>query len=297
MVADIRIKTSFLNHRKRRKLKLLLGVDATGNVLDLWINAAMNNPDGVLRGMDHEDIALDAGWDGDPRQFCEALIAVAFLDVLPCGTYALHDWAEHQSWVVTSPARVARSRKANEVRWSRDQKAARAEEKGAGPGVPEPEKMPEVGQKLGAPVLEASNKDAQSIQQGCGEDAGRMRVGLPSSSSSPLKGINTPPERTEVLSSPVGGEVQVAGKRFAPPSVAEIAAYCAQRGNGLDAEHIHAHYTANGWRVGQNPMKNWRAAVITWEKRKNEGCLEQRAAAHAQSPAAKLLAKTQGGTS
>jgi hypothetical protein len=45
-----------------------------------------------------------------------------------------------------------------------------------------------------------------------------------------------------------------------------VAAYCAERQNGIDAELFIAHYTANGWRVGRNPMRDWQAAVRTWER-------------------------------
>jgi hypothetical protein len=55
--------------------------------------------------------------------------------------------------------------------------------------------------------------------------------------------------------------------RFSPPGVADVAEYCRERGNRIDAEHFHAYYTANGWRVGKTSMRDWRAAVRTWEKR------------------------------
>ena len=56
-------------------------------------------------------------------------------------------------------------------------------------------------------------------------------------------------------------------KRFVPPTLEEVRTYCAQRGNRVDAERFHAYYTANGWVQGRGkPIKNWRAAVVTWEK-------------------------------
>ena len=54
--------------------------------------------------------------------------------------------------------------------------------------------------------------------------------------------------------------------RFAPPSIDEVKAYCQERGNGVDAERFIDYYNANGWRVGKNAMKDWKAAVRTWEK-------------------------------
>lgn len=54
------------------------------------------------------------------------------------------------------------------------------------------------------------------------------------------------------------------------PTVEEVAAYIEERKalgkTGVDAEKWHAHYSANGWMVGRNKMKDWKAAVRTWEK-------------------------------
>lgn len=54
--------------------------------------------------------------------------------------------------------------------------------------------------------------------------------------------------------------------RFTPPTIEDVKSYCSERGNHVDAEHFHAYYTANGWKVGKNPMKDWKAAVRTWER-------------------------------
>ena len=52
--------------------------------------------------------------------------------------------------------------------------------------------------------------------------------------------------------------------RFAPPSREEAEAYCAEKGYGVDLNAWFAHYESNGWKVGRNPMKDWRAAIRTW---------------------------------
>ena len=54
--------------------------------------------------------------------------------------------------------------------------------------------------------------------------------------------------------------------RFRAPSVEEVAAYCRERRNNVDPQKFVDYYTSNGWRVGKNPMKDWKAAVRTWEK-------------------------------
>lgn len=55
-------------------------------------------------------------------------------------------------------------------------------------------------------------------------------------------------------------------KRFTVPSVEDVSAYCVERGNDVDAQKFVDFYTSNGWMVGRNKMKDWKAAVRTWEK-------------------------------
>ena len=59
---------------------------------------------------------------------------------------------------------------------------------------------------------------------------------------------------------------RASASRFKPPTVEEVAAYCLERGNHIDPQRFVDHYTSNGWKVGKNPMKDWKAAVRTWEK-------------------------------
>ena len=56
-------------------------------------------------------------------------------------------------------------------------------------------------------------------------------------------------------------------QRFSPPTVDEVAAYCKERGNKVDPNRFVDFYASKGWKVGQNPMKDWKAAVRTWEQR------------------------------
>lgn len=58
-------------------------------------------------------------------------------------------------------------------------------------------------------------------------------------------------------------------KPFRPPTVEEVDAYCAQRGNGIDGAAFVDFYTARGWMAGRTKMKDWRAAVRTWERRQS----------------------------
>ena len=56
-------------------------------------------------------------------------------------------------------------------------------------------------------------------------------------------------------------------RRFAKPTVEEIRAFCTERGNGIDPQRFIDYYEARGWLIGSQPMKNWQAAVRTWEGR------------------------------
>ena len=56
-------------------------------------------------------------------------------------------------------------------------------------------------------------------------------------------------------------------RRFSPPTIEEVKAYCEERKNGVDPQAFVDFYTAKGWKVGKDPMKDWQAAVRTWERR------------------------------
>lgn len=99
--------------------------------------------------------------------------------------------------------------------------------------------------------VDNSRKDAAADAAGLSAD--------PSNPSCPA-GEETPPPGSAPPPSPKR-------KVFKKPTVDEIRAYCAERHNSVDAEYFYDHYEANGWKIGgKSPMKDWRAAVRTWEK-------------------------------
>ena len=55
-------------------------------------------------------------------------------------------------------------------------------------------------------------------------------------------------------------------KRFEKPTISDIEQYCIERNNNVNAAHFFDYYESNGWRVGKNSMKDWKAAVRTWER-------------------------------
>ena len=53
---------------------------------------------------------------------------------------------------------------------------------------------------------------------------------------------------------------------FVPPTVDEVKAYCDERNNKVDPDRFVDFYSSKGWMIGKNKMKDWKAAVRTWEK-------------------------------
>lgn len=71
------------------------------------------------------------------------------------------------------------------------------------------------------------------------------------------KDIKEKQEKEKVASAP----------RFVKPTVAQVSEYCRERGNGINPESFVDFYESKGWKVGSQPMKDWKACVRTWEQR------------------------------
>jgi hypothetical protein len=108
-------------------------------------------------------------------------------------------------------------------------------------------------------------------------DANRKAAVRNSSAKMSASEADKCPQSSSLLFSQNGGTETVAtggrdppreSRGFVPPTVEEVRAYCAERGNSVDPEHFVDHYTANGWVQGRQgkPIKDWKACVRTWEK-------------------------------
>lgn len=69
---------------------------------------------------------------------------------------------------------------------------------------------------------------------------------------------------------PKGAKAPNAHARFSPPSVSDVEAYCRERRNDVDPQRFVDFYASKGWKVGSQPMKDWKAAVRTWEQRRKD---------------------------
>lgn len=77
---------------------------------------------------------------------------------------------------------------------------------------------------------------------------------------SPIPNINTD------IKPVINSNKRESKARFTPPTREDVQAYCNERNNKVDAERFIDYYTANGWQVGKNKMKDWKAAVRNWER-------------------------------
>lgn len=118
MPSDFRVSVGFHDHPKTVKLERALP-GTPMNLQRLWGHATEFKPSGVLSGMDAEDIAIAAKWMGEPELFVETLVRLRWLDRLDDGTLALHDWAEHNGFVASAPARSEKAREAAAARWKK----------------------------------------------------------------------------------------------------------------------------------------------------------------------------------
>lgn len=106
---------------------------------------------------------------------------------------------------------------------------------------------------------------------GKGSLLGGRQDSLPNNNIDIDKDNNKEKNKTNVLSKKGGSST-----RFVKPTIEQIDAYIKEKKYHFTAEHFYNYYESKGWRVGNSPMKNWKAACATWEcKRKSEKPTEQ----------------------
>lgn len=116
------------------------------------------------------------------------------------------------------------------------------------------------------PTLEASKRKAENGKRGGKTEANEKQTA--SKTEANRKQTVSEKENEKEKEGEIENECYIARARtrFVPPTLDEVIAYCHERGNSVDAERFVSFYESNGWKVGKNPMKDWRAAVRTWER-------------------------------
>lgn len=77
-------------------------------------------------------------------------------------------------------------------------------------------------------------------------------------------------QETEVEKETVKEKVDKSPIRFHKPTLDEVREYIKQKGYSFSAEQFYAYYESNGWKVGRNPMKDWKMACVTWQAKEKQ---------------------------
>ncbi|MBO5969612.1 MAG: helix-turn-helix domain-containing protein [Clostridia bacterium] len=121
-------------------------------------------------------------------------------------------------------------------------------------------KTPETVQMLKSPQVEtATSGESHKVDE---PDGGLTTCGK----SDYIQSTNNNKVLIEQSTKSIKEKIDKREKHFVPPSVEEVRAYCLERNNQINPETFVDFYTAKGWMVGKNKMKDWKAAVRTWEK-------------------------------
>lgn len=123
--------------------------------------------------------------------------------------------------------------------------------------------------ELSKPVLDSSRRKAESGKKGGSAEANAKQneskqEANDEQSESKNKNKNKYKNKNNSSISPISSS-----SRFIPPTVDEVAEYCQQRNNGIDPVAFVNFYKSKGWKVGKDKMTDWKAAVITWERKRD----------------------------
>lgn len=77
--------------------------------------------------------------------------------------------------------------------------------------------------------------------------------------------VNT--DKNSIDKNSIDKNINNKGTKFVPPTLEEVTAYCKERKNSVDPETFVDFYESKGWLIGKNKMKDWKAAVRTWERK------------------------------
>lgn len=125
---DFRVQIDFMNHPKFIKLSRLYGDDGVVSIIRLWAHAAAYKQDGVLTGMDEEELLIVCkqpetiqrdGTEIDNVFIQELVKPIRLLDQMADGTYCIHDWGDWQPWVSESKKRSEAGKKGAASRWAK----------------------------------------------------------------------------------------------------------------------------------------------------------------------------------
>lgn len=221
--------------------------EALGFLGSFWSEVIELREDGDISKWSHEDIAEAGNTALDPERVWDALVFNEWIDARG-GKVLVHDWLDTAGSFLRSKYGSGRRRNLARLReiWAIH------------------------GRHYGKEEAEDGQQD--------GREDGQPQTPNQPNQPNPYKRITDqlkdvgPEHRMPMADPPNIKATRETLKRFVRPTVEEIAAYCSERNNSIDPQFFFDSNEAKGWVVGdtKSPMKDWKAAIRTWEARRKD---------------------------
>ena len=126
--------------------------------------------------------------------------------------------------------------------------------------------IPNWGKHQNLDQLESKKEYMRGYMREYREKQKALTSGKPSCKTNSKTNVSQADKEDKDIDKEKDNSIENKRKRFVPPTLEEVQEYCYERNNGVDAQRFIDYYTSNGWQVGKNKMKDWKAAVRTWER-------------------------------
>lgn len=259
-------RPTLFTHRKFARLAVRLGCKFRAlGVLEMMWHVAYQTGDPRVGTAPELEMAI--GWMGKHGDCADALIDSGFVDVFDEELF-IHDLADHCPDYVLDRFRKELERRGESITRNEVRERIRSlypDRSGTGPGQARDESGTGPSRNRDESGTTPDRfRDTSGINPGQVQPVSLDCPGTPAPAPAPPIGRVCAQASDEAPPDPSSAQKR---KRFRAPSLAELEDYMAESGHFIDAERFLAYYESIGWRVGKNPMKDWKAAVRHWAMR------------------------------
>ena len=120
------------------------------------------------------------------------------------------------------------------------------------------------------PIKQQMDRDGCKYQKKCERNRANINKRWGKNNTTVYDGIRTYTNDTNTKTKSNTNTNIKRERNFVPPTLDEVKAYCNEKGYRINPERFVAFYASKGWKVGNQSMKDWKAAVVSWEQRRKE---------------------------